>query len=268
MVPSGQVSMTEHRVQPRFSLSKRWVGRFSTFQHFLIEDFGLEGLRVRSNYSAPCGSRCRVFLNCRGNWKEFEVEVVRVQLTGFCDREDEVFRPGPLYSIALHFLALDGPCRDHLIHLVEDDYSSFPEGEGLTSFTLVHPVMIPERALAEKKKILIADDEECIRDMLTELLQGQGFEVIQAEDGEVACQQFATHQKEIRLVTLDIDMPRLDGYQAYRRIRQLDPEVRILFISGAIRFPRQQIDDADWMDKPFPIDSLLHYVGHVGERIH
>jgi len=257
--------MSERRAQPRFLLTKTSIGRFSSFQRFVIEDIGLGGLRVRSNFSDGCGAHCRVALDCRGAWREFPVEVVRTQLIGFCDQETEVFGLGPMFVVALRFTGLDDPHREHLIHMVERHFSSFQEIDAISSFTPIHPIMIPERAM-EKKMILVADDEECIRAMMSEVLEGQGYEVVLAGDGEEACQKFIENRAGIRLVTLDIDMPRLDGYQAYRRIRALDPNVKILFISGAIRFPRQQIDDADWLDKPFPIGTLLDYLGKFSHR--
>jgi two-component system chemotaxis response regulator CheY len=255
--------MTEQRTQARFPLTSNNIGRFSSFQRFHIEDICTTGLRVRSNFADACGSRCRIFLEVSGDWREFLVEVVRVELAGFCDQETEVFHPGSLFSVALRFMELDPAQRQHLVRLIENSFSSLPEPKDFSSFTSMNPILIPEEALIAKRKILVVDDEECIRQMLTDVLKGQGYEVVQAVDGEDACAQFSTHGPEICLVTLDIGMPRLNGYQAYRRIRALDANVKVLFITGAIHFPRQQIDGADWMEKPFLIDTLIGYIGQL-----
>jgi CheY-like chemotaxis protein len=257
-----ELSVVELRSQPRFPLSQTTSGRFGNFQRFLIEDVSLSGMRVRSNFSGSCGTRCNVFLDSQDDVQDFAVEVVRSSLHSFHDGETAVFRSGPVFTIAMKFLEVDEIRRRFLVHLLETRFARLEAVDDITSFTPIYPIMIPAKAVA-RKAILVADDEPCIRDMLTEVLKAEGFAVLTAGDGVEACRVFAENKDEIGLVTLDIDMPRMDGYQAYRRIRAVDPGVKILFISGAIRFPRQQIDDADWLVKPFPLESLLKYVDKV-----
>ena len=82
--------------------------------------------------------------------------------------------------------------------------------------------------------ILIVDDQETIWDFLIEALQKLGYSVLLAEDGEDAVEIYRNNPGEIDLVLLDMVMPRLDGPEAFRRIRAFDPKARILLSSGFV----------------------------------
>lgn len=69
--------------------------------------------------------------------------------------------------------------------------------------------------------VLIAEDEENIRKLVTSYLIREGYRVIQAKDGQEAIEYFEEYADTISLVILDIMMPRLDGYEACRKIREL-----------------------------------------------
>ena len=82
--------------------------------------------------------------------------------------------------------------------------------------------------------ILIVDDQETIWDFLIEALQKLGYSVLLAQDGEDAVEIYRNNPGEIDLVLLDMVMPRLDGPEAFRRIREIDPQARILLSSGFV----------------------------------
>jgi CheY-like chemotaxis protein len=83
-------------------------------------------------------------------------------------------------------------------------------------------------------QVLLVDDEETVRITTGRMLEGIGFEVIVAGDGREAVDAFAAHP-EIRFVLLDLSMPRMDGTEAFREMRKLRPEARVLLMSG---FPK------------------------------
>jgi CheY-like chemotaxis protein len=56
--------------------------------------------------------------------------------------------------------------------------------------------------------------------------------VIEASDGEEAISQFTEHKDKISLLLFDVVMPRMNGYEAYKRIQQIKPGVKVIFISG------------------------------------
>ncbi len=83
-----------------------------------------------------------------------------------------------------------------------------------------------------RQTILIVDDETMIRDIGRAVLEAAGFDVLEAEDGEVALETFRVRSQEIDLVVLDLTMPKLSGQDTFHAMAEIDPHVRILFSSG------------------------------------
>ena len=72
----------------------------------------------------------------------------------------------------------------------------------------------------KKRTVLIAEDEEDLREMYTQALSGQGFEVLQAINGNEAIEWLERRGKEIDMVLLDIVMPALDGVETLEKIKK------------------------------------------------
>ncbi len=94
----------------------------------------------------------------------------------------------------------------------------------------------PGQKAGEKMKsgvlVLLVDDEESVRNLTGLMLERLGFRVIKAGDGEEGLELFRRHSGEIGLVVLDLTMPRLDGRETFRLLRELDPHVRVVLSSG------------------------------------
>jgi CheY-like chemotaxis protein len=80
--------------------------------------------------------------------------------------------------------------------------------------------------------VLIVDDEDGVRSVLTRMLERAGYSVILAEDGLRGVEIFRQRAGRIDLVVLDMAMPRMSGGEAYDLFVQIDPAVRILISSG------------------------------------
>jgi len=80
--------------------------------------------------------------------------------------------------------------------------------------------------------ILVADDEPNIRETTAEVLESMGYNVLQAKDGLEAIEIFKAHQHEISLAILDIVMPHVGGMELAERLRQLNPGVPVIFVTG------------------------------------
>ena len=82
--------------------------------------------------------------------------------------------------------------------------------------------------------ILIVDDQETIWDFLIEALQMLGYSVLLAENGSDAVDIYEANPGAIDLVLMDMIMPKLGGSQAFVKIREIDPEAKILLSSGFV----------------------------------
>ena len=80
--------------------------------------------------------------------------------------------------------------------------------------------------------VLVADDEEVVRQVARATLELAGFAVIEAEDGQEALDIFRQHADEIVVVLLDLSMPRMGGKEALQAMRLLRPDARIVLSSG------------------------------------
>jgi len=81
------------------------------------------------------------------------------------------------------------------------------------------------------KRVLIVDDAAFMRRALKTLLEKNGFQVVgEAENGSVAIRKYRELQPDI--VTMDITMPEMDGVQALKEIRSLDPNSKVVMISA------------------------------------
>ena len=83
----------------------------------------------------------------------------------------------------------------------------------------------------EARKILIVDDEARMRKLVKDFLLIKGYRVLEAADGEQAVEMFF-QDKEIDLIILDIMMPRMDGYEFTRALRESNNNLPILMVSA------------------------------------
>jgi two-component system, cell cycle sensor histidine kinase and response regulator CckA len=89
-----------------------------------------------------------------------------------------------------------------------------------------------EKNVASRGTILVVDDDEMILEACGLLLARRGFGVLKARNGKKALEVFKRYRYQIELVILDIQMPVMDGERTFECLRQMDPNVRVLVISG------------------------------------
>ncbi len=80
--------------------------------------------------------------------------------------------------------------------------------------------------------ILIVDDEEIIRQLGADILEDVGYKVILASRGEEAIALYRQKRKDIGLVVLDVVMPGLGGKETFRKLREINPNIKVLLSSG------------------------------------
>ena len=118
-------------------------------------------------------------------------------------------------------------------------------------------------------RILVADDDPGIRQLLTDVLEIEGYEVTAAADGETAVQVVAASRPDF--VVLDVMMPYLDGYGVLREIRARPGEpVPVLMLTAAAdpaSAARAWSDGVDYyLAKPFLADEITNLVNGVLRR--
>ena len=101
-----------------------------------------------------------------------------------------------------------------------------------TTPTEAVPSQSQDQDLDIEGTVLLVDDEEGVRSMAHRMLERLGFRVLTAVDGIEAVETFRRHHEEIRLVLLDMTMPRMDGVEAFRALRSIRPDVKVILTSG------------------------------------
>lgn len=118
-------------------------------------------------------------------------------------------------------------------------------------------------------RVLIAEDDQLIRQGLMDLLEVEGYDCLEAEDGEQAFNVYAEQSPD--LVLLDIMMPKKDGYQVCREIRKQDENVPVIFITAK----SEEIDQVlglelgadDYIKKPFGTREVVARIRAVTRRL-
>jgi two-component system, cell cycle response regulator CpdR len=114
-------------------------------------------------------------------------------------------------------------------------------------------------------RILLAEDDESMRGFLVRALKKAGYEVIDFANGEEAYERLKS--EPFTLLLTDIVMPRMDGIELARRASELDPDLKIMFITGFaavilnndIAAPK----DARVLSKPFHLKDLVREVDRL-----
>jgi len=109
--------------------------------------------------------------------------------------------------------------------------------------------------------VLVAEDDYSVRTLTKNLLQENGYTIIEAVNGEEAIHKFMDHAGEVQLLLLDVIMPKKNGWEVYDTIRRVRPDIHVLFMSGytADVFQQRSIPEEGMnvLTKPIPPGDLL-----------
>jgi CheY-like chemotaxis protein len=115
--------------------------------------------------------------------------------------------------------------------------------------------------------VLVVEDAAAVRAVTRQVLERQGYTILEAPNGEAALERAATHHGPIHLLLTDVVMPVLSGRQLAERLAQLRPETRVLYTSGYTddSIVRHGILESGiaYLQKPFTPDSLARKVRAV-----
>ena len=108
--------------------------------------------------------------------------------------------------------------------------------------------------------ILVIDDEKLMRDIAGSILSKCGYNIIFAENGQVGIDVFKKHQKEVKAVLLDMNMPVKSGLDTFQELREIDSNIKIIMSSGFEKDERMQkvidLGVNDFIQKPYTIKNL------------
>lgn len=126
------------------------------------------------------------------------------------------------------------------------------------------PIVAGETFYRGKETILIVEDDQQMRELLAELLESMGYQILTACTGKEALERYREQQQRISLVILDLIMPQMGGKKCLEGLLELDPEVRVLIASGySGDGPMSEVLDMGakaFMRKPFDINQMLKTV--------
>ena len=109
--------------------------------------------------------------------------------------------------------------------------------------------------------VLVVDDEASIREITRSTLETYGYKTLTASDGAEAVSIYSVHRDEIKVIIMDLTMPIMDGQMSIRALRRIDPEVRVIFVSGfkdASRAAESYVRGSDvFLSKPYTAEVLL-----------
>jgi len=136
-----------------------------------------------------------------------------------------------------------------------------PAAEGVPS-----PSVVEDRQadLMGSGTILVIDDEPAVRQMATAALESYGYTVLLAQDGEAGVELFRRNAERVAAILLDMTMPVLSGQEAFRRIKAISPQARVIVSSGyneveaVRRFTAKGM--ADFIQKPYTSRKLARIV--------
>ena len=238
MRPEWTISGKEAVIRTRYALEQG--DEFSVYIiDWLIPD--MNGIEVVRQIRKVIGKSCPIIILTAYDWADVEEEARAAGVTAFCEK--------PLFLSELR-------------RVLAEPFGAAP----------AHEPSQPNVADLKGKKLLLVEDNALNRELAQEILKEAGFAVDTAEDGEIAVQkmrQAAPGQYD--LILMDIQMPKMDGYEATRQIRALPDAAKagipiFAMTANAFEEDRQNAWKAG-MDghiaKPLDIPHLLHVLAEV-----
>jgi two-component system cell cycle sensor histidine kinase/response regulator CckA len=119
------------------------------------------------------------------------------------------------------------------------------------------------------KTILVVDDEEVVRDLVSNFLGKLGYDVVQATDGTEALVAFDQMKRPPAVLVTDIVMPKLGGVQLSQILRERNPDLCVLFVSS---YPDKKLGDAEmanphssYLAKPFSLRNFASAISNLAQ---
>jgi two-component system, cell cycle sensor histidine kinase and response regulator CckA len=145
--------------------------------------------------------------------------------------------------------------------------SLFFPAEALPEGTIVAEPSPAPAAKGGPETILVVEDEEMLRSLVSEVLTRSGYSVLFAFDGEQALKVFDANREQIDLVLLDLGLPKLAGDEVLLELHRRDPAVKVVFSTGYVKKERSQellsLGAQGVVFKPYTVSDMLATIRYV-----
>jgi len=119
--------------------------------------------------------------------------------------------------------------------------------------------------MLNSRSILVVDDEEALRSVLSSELSGEGYQVETASDGDEAISTI--QNKKFDLILLDIKMPKVDGFEVLKFIKKTHPGVKVIMLTAFADLKNaiesKKLGAEDFISKPYDLVDLLTTIERV-----
>ncbi|QGY39628.1 response regulator [Pseudodesulfovibrio cashew] len=123
--------------------------------------------------------------------------------------------------------------------------------------------------MTDKEKVLVIDDEKPTLRMFSLLLSAYGYDILTAENGHEGVELFKAERPN--LVLTDIKMPVMDGIEALKEIKRIDPHAEVIVITGHgdmdLAIQALNLDATDFINKPLQREALEQALNRASERL-
>jgi len=152
-------------------------------------------------------------------------------------------------------------------------------GKGTTLFTYFPAARAVEQKVVEERKetyaipsngeetVLLVEDEPMILELLKEVLESGGYKVMTAQNGEEAVEMYTRSKEQIAVVLSDMGLPKLGGWEAFQRMKKVNPRVKAILASGYLdphlRTEMIKGGARDFIQKPYVPDQILKRIREV-----
>jgi two-component system CheB/CheR fusion protein len=190
-----------------------------------------------------------------------------------------VFEPffttkGRTGGVGMGLAVVYGVVSSHKGHIEFDSRA----GEG-TEFRIYLPVFtgLPPESEVERSEesvmpkgtetILFVEDEEMLLNAVRDILEEDGYRVLTASDGKSAIEMYRAHAGEIAIVVSDLELPEMSGWDAFRKMRELDPAIGAILVSGYLEssLRERMIEEGAraFLRKPYTARGILKTIRQV-----
>ncbi len=151
----------------------------------------------------------------------------------------------------------NGTLFDIYLPVSQDDPPPIPQEE----------TKLPPEPEKNDAVILVAEDNQLVRDLARTILEDSGYKVFTAEDGKEALEFLSTREEPVDLLLTDVIMPRMNGKELYLLARVVNPAMKVIFMSGytdnAISRHGVIEEGINFIQKPFSLETLTNKVREV-----